>query len=85
MSALKIYVVEFENKTEHLIRSECFFRLAHNMKGCDQLRSTQVYSQSQIVSACQSFRPVAPFFFLVKVPFWATFNRERVMAILTCL
>ena len=28
-------------------------------------------SQSQSVSVCQSFRPVAPFFFLAKVPFLA--------------
>ena len=27
------------------------------------------YLQSQVVSACQSFRPVAPFFLLAKVPF----------------
>ena len=27
-------------------------------------------SQSQVVSACQSFRPIAPFFFLAKVSFF---------------
>ena len=30
---------------------------------------TPCYSKGQVVSACQSFRPVAPFFFLVKIPF----------------
>ena len=30
---------------------------------------TPCYIQSQVVSACQRFRPVAPFFFLAKVPF----------------
>ena len=30
---------------------------------------TPSYLQSQVVSACQSFRPLAPFLFLVKDPF----------------
>ena len=33
--------------------------------------STPCYSHSQVVFACQSFRPVAPFFFMAKVPFLA--------------
>ena len=32
---------------------------------------TLCYLQSQVVCACQSFRPVAPFLFLAKVPFFA--------------
>ena len=36
---------------------------------------TPCYLQSQVVSAYQSFRSVAPFFFLVKVP---SLNTERV-------
>ena len=37
------------------------------------------------MSACQSFRPVIPFFFLEKVPFLAFLNIERVVVIWTCL
>ena len=40
------------------------------------------YLQSQVVSACQSFRPVAPFFFLAKLPFMAYLNTVRSEAIL---
>ena len=32
---------------------------------------TPCYSQCQVVSVCQSFRHVAPFFSLAKVPFYA--------------
>ena len=36
---------------------------------------------SQVVSVCQSFRPVAPFIFLAKVPFYLFFfNTERGVA-----
>ena len=34
------------------------------------MRSTPCYLQSQVLSACQSFRPVAPLFFLAEVPLW---------------
>ena len=33
------------------------------------MAATPCYSKSQVVSVCQSFRPVAPFFFSGKVPF----------------
>ena len=38
---------------------------------------TPCYSQSQVVSAYQSFRPVAPFFFLEKVPNWPFFGIQK--------
>ena len=46
--------------------------LALHTKGkwCSQMRPAQCYSQSQVVSACQIFRPVAPFFFWRKYHFW---------------
>ena len=36
---------------------------------------------SQVVSACQNFKPVAPFFFLAKVQFLAFLNTVEGMAI----
>ena len=35
------------------------------------------YSQSQVVSTCQSFRPVAPFFFWLKCHLWLSFIKYR--------
>ena len=46
---------------------------------------TPCYLQSQVVSACQSFRLAVPFFFLAKVSFLAFLNTERCVAILVCL
>ena len=39
---------------------------------------TSFYSQSHVVSACQSFKHVTPFFFLVKVSFLAFLIQKRV-------
>ena len=41
------------------------------------MRLTPCYSLSQVVSICQSFRPLTPFFFLTKVPFLAFFLEFR--------
>ena len=35
-----------------------------------------LFVDSQVVSACQSFRPVAPFFFLTKLPLLPFFYIE---------
>ena len=47
--------------------------------------STPCYLQSQVVSACQSFRPVVPFFFSGKNIIFGSFffflSTERVVAI----
>ena len=60
-----------------MIRSKCFlevpfltFLALHiKRKRCGHMRFIPSNPQSQVVSACQRFRPVAPFFFLAKVPF----------------
>ena len=72
-----------------MIRSKCFFSstifkyfgLTHKENRCGQMGPTPCYSQHQVVFSCLSFRPVAPFFFLVKVPFSAVLNIERGVAI----
>ena len=46
-----------------------------------QIGSTPCYSDSKVVSAYQNFGPVAPLFFLAKVPFWLLLNTERGVAI----
>ena len=67
------------------------FLASHTRKRCGQVGPTPCYSQSQDVSACQSFRPVAPFFFLAEVEIFGFFfiiiflfyyflNRERGVA-----
>ena len=38
---------------------------------------TTCYFQNQVMSVCQSFRPIVPFFFLVKVPFLALFEYKK--------
>ena len=55
-------------------------------KWCGQMGPTPCHLQSRVVSACQNLRPVAPFFFLVKVPFlliyyYYFFNTENGVAI----
>ena len=40
---------------------------------------TTYYSQSQVVSTCQSFMPRAPSFFLAKLPFFGFFLIQKVM------
>ena len=75
VSALKTYVVDFKNESEYVIRLKrflvvpflTFLALYTKVKRCGQMGPTPCYSQSQVASACQSFRPVAPFFFLAKV------------------
>ena len=54
-----------------------FLALHTKKKGCGQMGPTTCYSQSQTVSACQGFRPVAPFFFMAKVPFLAYFKIHK--------
>ena len=49
-----------------------FLALYTKMNRCGQMGPTPCYSQSQVVPACQSFRPVAPLVFLAKkIPFLA--------------
>ena len=69
-----------------MIRSKCIFgniflyifSLIHKKEVVWPDGPTPCYSQSQIVSAYQSFRSVAPLFFLAKVPFLAFSNTKRV-------
>ena len=63
------------------------FALHTERKRCGQMVPTPCYSQNQVVSACHSFRPVAPSFILAKIPFFGSFfflfffNTERGVAI----
>ena len=49
-------------------------------KKCGQMGATPCYSESQVVLVCQSFRPVAQFFFSSKVLFFFFFSMERGVA-----
>ena len=68
-----------------MIRSKCClkvpflasFSMHTKKKRFGQIRLTPCYSLSQVVSICQSFRPLTPFFFLTKVPFLAFFLEYR--------
>ena len=72
-----------------MIRSNIFlevlflkcFALHTKRKKCGQMGPIPCYAQSQFMFACQSFRPVAPFFFLEKVSFLAFLNTEKGVAI----
>ena len=44
-----------------------FLALHTKRKRCDHMGPTPCYLQSLVVSVCQNFKPVAPFFFLAKV------------------
>ena len=57
-----------------------FLALHTERKRCSQMGLTPCYSQSQVVTACQNFRSVAPSF-MAKVPFLAFFDIEGGVAI----
>ena len=96
MSALKTYVVEFLNKSEHVIRSKCFlfffgfFGFLSNVFGilalhtkrkrCGHMEPTPCCLQRQVVSVYQVLDLYLLFFFLANVPFLAFLNAERGMA-----
>ena len=50
-----------------------FLALYTKRKRSGQMGPNLCYSQSQVVSAYQSFRPVAQFLFLMKVQFFGSF------------
>ena len=57
--ASMIYVVDFQNKSEHVIKSKYFLEvqflaLHRKRKRRVQIEPTPFYSQSQVVSACQA-------------------------------
>ena len=57
-----------------------FLALHTKRKRCGQVGSTPYYSQSQVVSACQRFGPVAPFLFSDQSTIFSLlsfFNTER--------
>ena len=57
------------------------FSLTHVEEEAGHVGPTPYYSKRQVVSACQNFRPVAPFFFLVKLPFLTFFEYRKGVAI----
>ena len=91
VSALNTYVADLKKKrSEYEIRSVFFFFkvpllsfliLHTKRKRCGQMGSIPCYSESSCVCMQKCFRPVAPLFFLAKVPFLLLLNIERGVAI----
>ena len=83
-------MVDFENKSEHVIRSKCFrstifgiFSLAHKKEEVWLDGTHPMLFADPSFVYMQSFRPVILFFFLAKLPLWlfsSFLNIERGVA-----